>query len=835
MQINELKAAVQASLTDDFDTAFARFCRERGSTDLMEFLLDLVERDVLQPAALQAINEALPLLEDGTLSTAPPDPEPNEQEPEGTLSAREESARPRPTPSQAPTEPGSEGGEDDESEESDGTGSSSGTGTGRQRRRTRSPDDTTGARERRRRRTEEGAPSRSARPSSHSRDSRSGKTGRGYDFIGHVGEGAMGRVVLAKDLDLQRVVAYKEMSDEIRRNKILAAKFYAEAQITAQLDHPNIVPIYSLEENDQGALAYSMKLIKGMTLEKLIQECWEFYDNKKPLDEAHSLTTRIDQFLKVCDAMHYAHSRGVIHRDLKPENIMIGPYGEVYVMDWGIAKVIDPPSGKTPTAWVTLEKGQKPEGDIIIGTPQYMSPEQADGVTETLTPASDQYALGLILYELVSLRQAVTGKMPMAIITRQTEGDKDPLKHYNPREKIPTELRAIIAKATQRDPAQRYESVADFAEDIRRYIRGEAVRAKPDTLLQKLLRWMQNHREITLLGIVAGFLFFSIITLGSQIFYQAQRINAAQREEALTAVLTKVGTQAAIIDGHFVRYEGLLGVLSASAVDMLGRPPRPSSDPLYFSADYDSKKVPNLVQSDFYGMPISLDYPVNVLAKTHTHATDGNLERLEPLKRYYRTLLLRSYSEQAATYTQARADRLIKDVGTPISWVHVGLQGGGYTGYPGHGGYNDIFDPRETPWYKLAKDQRIPIWGAPYIDPNGLGLILPCGKALYDDDDNFLGVAAVELTFDYIIKELLEIDSLKDQSEAFLLNDQGEIVVRSSKKGRSTEAAPCELGRSACPSSTTRKSSSRSRTASRATARATTPTTTRRTWSSTSA
>jgi hypothetical protein len=145
-------------------------------------------------------------------------------------------------------------------------------------------------------------------------------------------------------------------------------------------------------------------------------------------------------------------------------------------------------------------------------------------------------------------------------------------------------------------------------------------------------------------------------------------------------------------------------------------------------------------------------------------------------------VLLRSKSEEAATWTQARADRLIKDIGVPIAWAHVGLANGAYVGYPGHGGYPDTFDGREMPWYELAKDEKVPRWGAPYIDPTGLGLILPCARSLYDAEEKFLGVAAIELTFKFVIEELLEIAELKAHSEAFLLNEKGEVVIRSSKK-----------------------------------------------------
>jgi hypothetical protein len=187
--------------------------------------------------------------------------------------------------------------------------------------------------------------------------------------------------------------------------------------------------------------------------------------------------------------------------------------------------------------------------------------------------------------------------------------------------------------------------------------------------------------------------------------------------------------------------------------------------------------------SAYYGQKISLGSPVNMLAKgaDETVAT-ADLKRLESIGRYDKTVLLRSKSEEAATYTEARADRLIKDIGVPIAWTHVGLANGAYVGYPGHGGYPDTFDPRKMPWYELAKNEKVPKWGAPYIDPTGLGLILPCARSLYDAKETFLGVAAIELTFRFIIEELLEIPELKANSEAFLVTEKGEVVIRSSKK-----------------------------------------------------
>ena len=175
-----------------------------------------------------------------------------------------------------------------------------------------------------------------------------------------------------------------EMCIRDRATPALASKFYGEAQITAQLDHPNIVPVYHLEQTSDGMLAYTMKLIQGQTLEHMIEEAQKQAKSKKFDGEEITLQHRLDTFLRMCDAMHYAHSRGVVHRDLKPENIMIGAYGEVYVMDWGISKVVDT-GGVDPDQKIKLLTIQADEGDLVIGTPQYIcllytSPSPRDGL-----------------------------------------------------------------------------------------------------------------------------------------------------------------------------------------------------------------------------------------------------------------------------------------------------------------------------------------------------------------------------------------------------------------------------------------------------------------------
>ena len=623
--------------------------------------------------------------------------------------------------------------------------------------------------------------------------------GRGYKFVGKIGEGAMGEILIAKDLDVHRTVAYKVMSESIAEQPSLASKFYGEAQITAQLDHPNIVPVYQLTEAPNGTLAYTMKLIRGQTFEKLIEETRERYQ-KKTLDDAHNLATRLDQFLKVCDAMHYAHSRGVVHRDLKPENIMLGAFGEVYVMDWGIARLFEIEGARREDLVLvegyqeseTLadsQDGDDDDGGMIIGTPQYMSPEQAHGRGD-LDGRSDQYALGLILWELVSLRKAVTGKSPLKIVMRQQDGDKDPLLHaYG--EPIAPELKSIIEKSTSREPKDRYANVHLLADDVRRFLRGEAVLARPDTPRQRVMRWVGRNRELTL-----SIVFFLIMVSGGVLslslgwsFYSQSR--ARQHEQHLTQLLTSTSAQAAEIDGYMNRFQGLLGIIGASATEMLVRGEM-SNAQIYYSTDFGiPEKAPkDLSNSRRYGVPISVTEPVFAMApNTDFSQIENDLKRLLPLERYLRRVLLLSKDEDAANFTPARAAKLISDSGTPIAWAQIGLASGGYVGFPGQT-LPEKFDPRNRPWYKLGKESKKSIWGSPYIDPGSQGLLLPCAMPLYDASEKpqFIGVAAVDLTFDFIIDKLLVGGVLPKTAESFLVDDQGRIVVRSSERGKQYEA-----------------------------------------------
>ncbi len=259
-----------------------------------------------------------------------------------------------------------------------------------------------------------------------------------YELLDKIGEGGMGVVYSARQSAIARTVAVKMLKKKDADDAAQREKFISEAVVTGELDHPNIVPIYDLGSNDSGALFYSMKRVKGTP--------WDEVQHEKSLDENLSI------LLRVADAVAFAHDNGVIHRDLKPENIMLGDYGEVLVMDWGLARI----SPDFPNA------ASVSQSDVMGGTPAYMSPEMATGPIELVTPASDVYLLGAMLYEIVTGKTPHTGKTVMACLMAAAKNQIPPVEH-------PNELSDIALKAMATKPADRYQTVQEFQAAVRQY------------------------------------------------------------------------------------------------------------------------------------------------------------------------------------------------------------------------------------------------------------------------------------------------------------------------------------------------------------------------------
>jgi len=287
-------------------------------------------------------------------------------------------------------------------------------------------------------------------------------TGTRYRIAGWLGRGGMGAVYLAEDTALERRVALKVLDAPDPAGE-LSARLLREARILAQLEHPGIVPVHDAGHLPDGRVFYTMKYVEGRRLSEHVAG-------------VASLADRLRIFLRIAEAAAFAHARGVIHRDLKPDNVMVGPFGEVLVMDWGIAKVLrDEMAARAESEAETVVATAPPPRvpaetahGAVLGTPGYMAPEQARGEVEKLDARADVYALGAML------RFLITGAAP---------GETSPVKE------LPRPLAAVCARAMAPEPAARYASAAELGEEISRYLNGEAVRAYRENVFEKVARY----------------------------------------------------------------------------------------------------------------------------------------------------------------------------------------------------------------------------------------------------------------------------------------------------------------------------------------------------------
>ncbi len=350
-------------------------------------------------------------------------------------------------------------------------------------------------------------------------------TGQRFRILRPHAKGGLGEVFVAQDEELGREVALKRIQDRHADNPSSRSRFLLEAEITGGLEHPGIVPVYGLGTYADGRPYYAMRFIRGDSLKRAIE--W-FHAGRTSVDPSSganegtssagdatgklqgraspfaSLAFRklLGRFIDVCNAIEYAHSRGILHRDLKPGNIMVGKYGETLVVDWGLAKAIGRPEIAAASGEVTLKpssgSGSAPtQMGSAIGTPQFMSPEQAAGRHDLLGPESDVYSLGATLYCLL------TGKAPLAdqdsedlgeILRRVKHGEITPPRDLN--RDVPKPLEAICQKAMAVKPASRYSSPRALADDLEHWLADEPIAAQVDTPAQRFARWSRRHRAV---------------------------------------------------------------------------------------------------------------------------------------------------------------------------------------------------------------------------------------------------------------------------------------------------------------------------------------------------
>src|SRR6185503_10429590 len=274
-----------------------------------------------------------------------------------------------------------------------------------------------------------------------------------------LGRGGMGRIHPATDRNLLRHVALKRLDKELSREPFYRDGFIAEGQMTGQLEHPNIVPVHELAVDPSGVPYFTMKLVQGISLHRWMG------DPSRPLGSTERVEEGLEILLKVCDAVAYAHHRGVIHRDLKPENIMVAGFGQVYLMDWGLARL-------TKTRPASGHNAQM-EAPGPVGTPGYMAPEQARGNPAEMDERSDVFGLGAVLYEIV------TGKTPFGehrnpdmVMKRAAAGQVVAVDDAAAGIGISKRLRDIISRATAPKPEGRYQTVLELQREVQAFLRG---------------------------------------------------------------------------------------------------------------------------------------------------------------------------------------------------------------------------------------------------------------------------------------------------------------------------------------------------------------------------
>jgi len=316
-------------------------------------------------------------------------------------------------------------------------------------------------------------------------------------------KGGLGQISVALDSELNREVALKELRPERAADPDSRARFLLEAEVTGRLEHPGVVPVYGLGCDAQGRHFYAMRFVKGQNLKEAIDRFHEAEksDGSEPRQWNLALRQLLNRFVAVCNVVAYAHSRGVIHRDLKPANILLGPYGETLVVDWGLAKVVGrgEAAATAGAAEATLQPGSGSSSSetlpgTALGTPAYMSPEQAEGRLDQVGPLSDVYSLGATLYCLL------TGKPPIGetdvgeALRRVQRGGFPPPRAVRPG--IPPGLEAIGLKAMALKPEARYPSPRALADEIERWLADEPVSVYREPLTVRLTRWGRRHRTL---------------------------------------------------------------------------------------------------------------------------------------------------------------------------------------------------------------------------------------------------------------------------------------------------------------------------------------------------
>ena len=394
-----------------------------------------------------------------------------------------------------------------------------------------------------------------------------------YEVRGEIARGGMGTVLEVWDRELRRVLAMKVLRSPARGGKGVRTRLESErqrsrllneAQILAQLDHPGILPVHEIGVNEEGKHFFTMPLVQGRDLAEVVAMI-------RSGEQGWSITRAAASVLKVCEAMAYAHERGLVHRDLKPHNVMVGRFGETYVMDWGLAKARGRPDvvdirirevpvssgaglggGDDPVHSIqTVRRDEADENSLsplrtydgdLVGTPAYMAPEQAEGRIADVEERTDVYGVGALLYHLLGGSAPYSDRrLPDQRAMLHAVRTSSPTSLGILAPEAPPELRAIAEMAMQRDPAERYPSMREMADDLRAWLEGRVVQAHQTGLAAEMVKWAGRHRLAA--SLLAALLVFGVasIVVVTLLYDKSQE----RRIAALTAQADSMRRQAA--------------------------------------------------------------------------------------------------------------------------------------------------------------------------------------------------------------------------------------------------------------------------------------------------
>jgi tRNA A-37 threonylcarbamoyl transferase component Bud32 len=356
-----------------------------------------------------------------------------------------------------------------------------------------------------------------------------------YEIRDRLGSGGMGIVSSAFDRQLRREVAVKVLRPDLQGQALLREQFTEEAVVLAGLDHPGAVPVYETGSLEDGSPFCAMKKVRGATLRDVLLE-----RNADSIGSREDLAHLVDVFERVCQTVAAAHDRGIVHRDLKPDNVMVDDLGAVYVMDWGLAySVHSSADGPHVSA---------PAPGEIAGTPGYMAPEQARGRADEIGPRSDVFALGTILYEILTGKNPFRQGTPHEALKAVQELEPPPASRVNPR--AGRALSAVCRKAMSKEASGRYATARELAEEIRRYREFRPVAAAPPTLLERLANSARRRPAVAAsIATLLAVLLFVGVARGYRAFAERQLVERALGNvEALAAEVLEI--DATLVDAR---------------------------------------------------------------------------------------------------------------------------------------------------------------------------------------------------------------------------------------------------------------------------------------------